>query len=159
MLYLLYLLPDWRRWTGRWSWHLWLDEEENTSRWASLHHLWQPSDYVSLVKLYFHSSCCSGGRGSLLRGWVHCGQWCYRTRLADEAQREAVAAGKNVWQLLPSRPCISNHRRCERWAGTRNHKNINREKREELKTQLSLILSVRNITELTSCSSFETWFI
>ena len=57
----------------------------------------------------------SGGRRPLLRGRVHCGQWRQRTRLADEAQREAVAAGKNLWQLLSAGPCISNNRRCERW--------------------------------------------
>lgn len=38
----------------------------------------------------------SGGRGSVLRGRVHRRQRRQCTRLADEAQWEAVAAGKNV---------------------------------------------------------------
>lgn len=51
-LYLLHLLSDSRRSTGRWSWPLWLDEEENTSRWTSHRHtpmLWWSiySDFFS----------------------------------------------------------------------------------------------------------------
>lgn len=114
LLYSLYHLLDWRRWTGRWSWHLWLDDGVNTSRWALWHQV-RPPDFVPPIKLQFPPFWCSGGRRSLLRGWLHCGQWRKRTWLADEAQREAVAAGKNVWQLLSSWPCISHHRCCARW--------------------------------------------
>lgn len=77
---------------------------------------WCRSGEASIVNL---CSCYSGGGRSVLRGRVHRGQWRQRPWLADEAQREAVAAGKNIRQLLPSRPCLSNHRRGERWETTR----------------------------------------
>lgn len=112
-----------------------------------------------LHRLHFHSSCCSGGRCSLLRGRVHCGQWRQRARLADEAQREAVAAGKNVWQLLSSRPCLSNNRRCERWetewdirtAGSARRK---RGIKDSLVNHTVICnLYVSSFTEFTSCNS------
>lgn len=110
----------WRRWTGRWSWRLWSDEEENTSRRVAPRHLW-PGGSLLRVGFYF---CVyfggSGGRRPLLRRWFHRGQWRQRPRLADEEEREAVAAGKNLWQLLSPGPCVSDHRRNKRWA-PQNH--------------------------------------
>lgn len=144
LLYSLYHLLDWRRWTGRWSWHLWLDDGVNTSRWALWHQV-RPPDFVPPIKLQFPPFWCSGGRRSLLRGWLHCGQWRKRTWLADEAQREAVAAGKNVWQLLSSWPCISHHRCCARWE-------------QDMRDELNITVMSHPVlaaSQLPSCRPFE----
>lgn len=118
---------NWRRWTGRWKWLSWLDDEANTSRYSLTHYFWSHQ-----TQFPHRWSCISrppsfSGRGSsLLRGWLHSGQWRQRTRLADEAEREAVAAGKNVWHFLPSGTCVGNHGLSERWEETRNHKSWDR---------------------------------
>lgn len=76
-------------------------------------HRWAHSTYVYSTP---PSPLSLQGRGCyVLRGRFHRCQRCQRTWLADETQREPVAAGKNLWQLLSSRPCLSDHLRCDGW--------------------------------------------
>lgn len=124
---------DWRRWTGRWKWPSWLDEEANTSRWSTS--LLKPSDIVSHRWTCISRPPSFPGRScSLLCGRLYSGQWRQRTRLADEAEWEAVAAGKNVWQFLPYGTCAGNHGLSQRWEEMRNHKSW--ERGEELEAQV-----------------------
>lgn len=79
-----------------------------------------PVDKVSYVspRLPF-----PGGRSSVLRGRVHRRQRRQRTWLADEAQWEAVAAGKNIRHFLSFGACVGHHGLPERWAGKHENRN------------------------------------
>lgn len=79
-----------------------------------------PADKVSCI---FTRVPLSGGRGPVLRGRVHRRQRRQRTWLADEAQWEAVATGKNLWQFLSFGTCVSHHRLPERWEGKHGSEN------------------------------------
>lgn len=56
-----------------------------------------------------------GGGCSLTCGRVHGGQWRQRPWLADEAEWEAVAAGKNLWHVLSAGTCPGHYWQCEGW--------------------------------------------